>query len=405
MASHLAEFGWQPTVLTVDSRHYEESNDERLLDLLPKHLQVERTGALPARWCRPAGFGDVSLRAQWAMRSRVRKLVAQPGADLIFATVLPGYTSLVGAWAKARFNLSFVLDYQDPWVSDWGTRQPRFSKSGLAHWLATLLEPPAVRAANALTAVSGETLRTIRERKLIGPEVPVEIIPIGADLNDHATANRSGRSWIQRKTDDFVLVYTGTIIEGMLPSVRTLFHAVRTLQNEAPAKQVRIHFMGTSAQPNGRDSLGLERIAIETGVADWFRLEPRRIGYLDALRSMHDADVLLMLGSRDPHYTASKLFPCWLAGKPVLGLFHEDSSVNTLAHELGGVLVVRYGAVAGAETQTTALVEALRDLMRRGANALPPRNQTAIGPYSARGVAQKYAALFDRIVANPPVKS
>lgn len=412
LALRLREFGWQPVVVTVDARHYEEANDEASLALLPPALQVERVGAWTAQICRPLGFGDVSLRGQWAMRRKVQELVARNKVDLIFATVLPGYTSLVGAWAKRKFGLPFVLDYQDPWVSDWGARQARFSKAGLSHWLATKLEPRAVVAADALTAVSDKTLDTLRERNLIKPGLPVEIIPIGADVNDHAVAARLGRSRIQKSgvsgpssvvggqaQSDLHLAYIGTIIEGMLSSVRTLFRAVRALRDEGPARRVQVHFIGTSAQPEGRDLLGLERLASELGVGDLFQLEPRRIGYLDALRTMQEADALLLLGSQDPHYTASKIFPCWLSGKPVLALFHKASTVNDLAHQFGGVRVVTYNESAGAELKLEGVKAVLRDLLECGSTAVPPRNEPAFEPFSARGVARQYAVLFDRVAA------
>ncbi len=401
LATHLAEFGWQPIVVTVAAAQYEEPGDEASLSLLPPALRVERAGAWPSRICRPLGFGDVSLRAQSALRRKVGELVQQGEADLIFCTVLPGYTSLVGAWAKRKFNLPFVLDYQDPWVTDAGARQPRFSKAGLAHWLATRLEPGAVKCADALTAVSADTLRTLRERSLLRTDLPVETIPIGADAQDHTVAKRTGRSWINRGENEFVFAYTGTIIESMIPTVRTFFRAVRTLLDANPSRRLRVHFIGTSARPDGRDMLGLERLAEEIGVSKIFRLEPRRIGYLDALRTMQDADALLLFGSSDAHYTASKIFPCWLTGKPVLALFHAASTINQLARELGGVRVVSYDQENGAEQQLDKLTSALHGLMEHGLAALPSRNEAAFEPYSARGTAQRYAQLFDQVTNRP----
>ncbi|MCL4789408.1 MAG: glycosyltransferase [Verrucomicrobia bacterium] len=399
MSSKLCELAWKPVVVTVDPQHYEETNDEASLALLPHNLQVERVGAWPARFCRPLGIGDVSIRGQWTMRSKVRELVNRGNVDLVFATVLPGYTSLIGAWAKRKLGLPFVLDYQDPWVSDWSAKQPRLSKAGLSHWLARNLEPGAVAAADALTAVSGQTLNSLRVRHLLKTGVPTETIPIGADPNDHDVARRVGRSWIRRDPDEFVLAYTGTIIEGMLPCVRTLFRSVRALTDANPSPRILIHFIGTSADPSGKDALGLMGLAEELGVGRVFRLEPRRIGYLDALRSMQDADALLLLGSRASHYTASKLFPCWLSGKPVLALFHAASTVNELAAELGGVHLVKYDNQEGPETRVDETARVLRQLIEHDSVALRPRNQSAFEPYSSRGTAQRYAALFDRVVA------
>jgi hypothetical protein len=393
MASHLREFGWEPIVVCVKPDCYEEPNDEASLSLLPERLRVERVGAWPASVCRPLGFGDVSLRAQWALRRKVGELARRGEADLVFATVLPGYTSLVGAWAKREFNLPFVLDYQDPWVSDWGAKQPRLSKAGMAHWLAMKLEPRSVRAADALTAVSDETLRTLRERRLVRNGLPVEIFPIGADANDHVVAGRLGKSLIVRKPGEFALAYVGTITQRMLPSVRTLFCAAREVA------QLTLHFIGTSAQPNGSDPHALTQLAREYGIGGRFHVEPRRVGYLDALRTMQEADGLLLIGSTDSHYTASKIFPCWLAARPVLGIFHEKSTVNQLAYELGGVGLVTYDNASRPETCVWKVAEKLREILTAGLSALPLRNQAAFEPYSARSIAQTYAKLFDRVVA------
>lgn len=398
IASRLAEFGWEPIVIAVDPAEYEEECDSASLSLLPAHLRVERVAAFPKWMSRRLGLGDLGLRAQFTMRRKVGELVRQGEADVIFATVLSGYTSLVGAWAKRTFRLPFVLDYQDPWVSNTGALSPRLSKAGLSHSIAAQLEPSAVRASDAITAVSDETLATLRQRHLLGPKHPVEIIPIGADISDHVAAARVGRSWIQRTDKDFVIAYTGTITEGMLPSVRTMFRAVRLLMDSNPGRAPCLHFIGTSAQPNGGDTHRLQEIARELGISKVFRLEPRRIGYLDTLRTMGDADVLLLIGSHEPHYTASKIFPCWLSGKPIFALFHAASTVNELARELGGIDVVTYETGVEGERKVDDAFKALRTLMQYGLAALAPRNDVAFEPYSARGVARSYAALFDRIL-------
>lgn len=405
MASHLHRYGWKPIVLAVRAECYEGDNDAALVDLLPQHLRVERVNAWPARICRPLGFGDVSIRAQWALRRRVGEVVRRERADLIFCTVLPGYASLVGGWAKRKFSMPFVLDYQDPWVSDLEPRQPRLSKAGMSYWLATKLEPRAVAAADALTAVSDRTFDTLRARNLIKPSLPVEIIPIGVDSEDHVVAARDGKSLVPNSdlrspNSEFHLAYIGTVIEGMLPSVRTLFCSVRAVQEMHPARRLRIHFIGTSAQSNGQDTLGLEHLASNHGVRDAFRLEPRRIRYLDALRTMQDADALLLLGSQDAHYTASKLFPYWVANKPVLGLFHAASTVNELAHEVGGVRVITYDGNRPPETCVAAMTSVLSKLVTNGKSGLPPRNDSAFEPYTARGVACRFARLFDRLAVN-----
>src|SRR6266487_243880 len=340
MTHALKTYGWNPIVLTVDAGAYEGTLDLTSLRLLPEDLRIERVHALPKWLCRPFGIGDISLRAQWSLRSRVAKLIKTQQPSIIFATVLPGYTALVGSWAKRHFSIPFVLDYQDPWVPKLRNSRWSWGKADVARSLARWLEPKMLQNVDAITAVSDETLDTVRERKLIQPGTPTEIIPIGADENDHAIAAKQGRSHIVKKDGVLDLAYLGTLTERMLPALKMLLVAMRQVMRASPQRRLGLYLIGTSAQPNGQDKLGIVPMAREIGVSDLIKFEPRRVPYLDALRTMQDADLLLLLGSTDSHYTASKFFPCWLSGKPILALFHARSTVNELAQELGGVRVV-----------------------------------------------------------------
>ena len=46
------------------------------------------------------------------------------------------------------------------------------------------------------------------------------------------------------------------------------------------------------------------------------------------------------------------------------------------------------------------VVEKLQAILAGGVSALPPRIESAFEPYSARGVACRYAALFDRMLGS-----
>ena len=61
------------------------------------------------------------------------------------------------------------------------------------------------------------------------------------------------------------------------------------------------------------------------------------------------ASAILLLGSMERHYTASKLYPALLARRPILALFHEASSVVSILRDAGSeptVRVVAYGRSA-----------------------------------------------------------
>lgn len=397
MASYLAEFGWEPVVLTVRPECYEGPLDEGLRAVVPERVRVVRVGAWSAAICRRMGIGDIALRAQRAMRHRAGQMMQAGEVDLVFASVQPGYGGLVGAWMKRRWGIPFVLDYQDPWVPQPSAPLQWLSKGAWAERIARWLEPGMVRCADALTAVSDMTLDSLRSRHLVRAGIPVEIIPIGADAADHELAARLGGARRKPTTDEWVFAYVGTLTQRMLPAARAALLAVGELARRHPSRRFKMQFIGTSAQPDGRDPHGLKQMAAECGVGDLFELEPRRIAYLDSLRAMQDADALLLLGSTDPHYTASKLFPCWLSGRPVCGLFHEASTVNALAGELGGVGVVTYHEARGPGERVPEFAALLAEVSVRGLQALPARRETGFEPHSARSVARRFGALFDRV--------
>lgn len=396
LASGLPAFGWNPIVVAVKAECYEEAGDEKLLALCPPEVRLERVSAWPARVCRPLGIGDISLRGQSALRRRVGQIVQREGVDVIFCSVLPGYTSLIGAWAKRRFGVPFVLDYQDPWVSEWGACQPVFSKAGLAHRLATWLEPGAVKEADALTAVSDGTLETLRSRKLIRDVTPVEIIPIGADSRDHLVAREHGTTLIPCERDAFHVAYLGTLTSRMLPALEAFCSALR-IAEERTSTPIVLHLIGTSAQPGGEDVHGLDSIIARSRIRSRVRVHPARISYLDALRTMQNADLLLLIGSTDAHYTASKIFPYWLSGKPMFALFHESSTVAALSADLGGVSSVLYNDARPPAAVVGDVAERLGSIVSQNPDAVPPRNEANFSRYSSKGIAQRYARLFDRV--------
>lgn len=394
MSRGLASQGWKPTIVTVDAAHYEEASDPPLLRLLADGIRIESVSAWPSRLCRPLGFGDISLRGQWAMRRRVRELVREIRPSLIFATVLPGYTALVGSWAKRHFNIPFILDYQDPWVAS-GPNASLLSKAGLASRIALWLEPKVLPWVDALTAVSDDTLNSLRSRNLIRPSVPVEIIPIGADPNDHKIAAQHGSSLIKRSEDTFHVAYLGTLTDRMLPALRALLHAVANARG-ANERKIVLHLIGTSARPDGEDQHNLKALVLEAGLEGSVHLHPARVGYLDALRTMQEADLLLLIGSTDSHYTASKLFPYWLSGKPIMGLFHKDSTIVNLTQELGGAALVLYNELGGPETRIRETTAVLTGIIN-GDGTIPARDENSFDAYASEGVASRYASLFDKI--------
>ena len=151
LAPHLPAHGWQPTVLTVDPRDYEGRLDPDLLASVPPDVRVVRTRAWPAGASRAVGVGDLGVRAFRGLWQGASALLAAERFDAVFITIYPSYPALLGPLLKRRFTFAYVLDYQDPWVGEWGRTagplpggRPDF-KSRFSRVVAARLEPYALR--------------------------------------------------------------------------------------------------------------------------------------------------------------------------------------------------------------------------------------------------------------------
>src|SRR5262249_36584720 len=159
--------------------------------------------------------------------------------------------------------------------------------------------------------------------------------------------------------------------------------------------RVRLNFIGTSNQPNDDLTYRVRPLAEAEGVSDAVREIPRRLPYMDALGALARSDGVLLVGSDEPHYTASKIYPALMSGRPFLSLFHFASSAHAILTAAGGGR-----AFAFATSEELAALEApLADGLRTIAAApesLGRADRSAYAPYEARAIARRFAGIFDR---------
>src|SRR5262249_52972262 len=81
---HLPEFGWEPVVVTVRPEFYQERTDPELMTLLPPGLEVIRTAAVPPKWPRGRGVGDLALRSLRHLYKAVAGLCRSRRVDVLY---------------------------------------------------------------------------------------------------------------------------------------------------------------------------------------------------------------------------------------------------------------------------------------------------------------------------------
>lgn len=404
-AQHLEEFGWRPTVITTDPKYYEGEVDTENERLLPPSLQVIRTPAFSSSWTRKVGLGDIGMRSLWYHWRALVQLCRERKVDLIFITAPPHVPLILGRLIKMLYGIPYVLDYQDPWVTDYYWKLPRAQrppKWALAYTLARTLEPFALKRADHIVTVSRGTSDSVMARyDWLKDSEPSEI-PLGGETADFEYLRSHPRpATIFDPSDGLRHVsYVGAISQAMTPVVKAICLALRAGLERAPELfgRLRLHFVGTSYAANAEGEYKALPLAREAGVEHLVDERPERVSYLDSLQLLFDSHALILIGSEEPHYTASKIFPYILAQQPLLAVFHEASSVVSIMRETRAGHVVTYDSAAELESKTVEISEEFERLLLLPPEYQPPTCWKAFEPYTTRAMSARLAEVFDKIV-------
>ena len=408
LAPHLPAFGWDPTVLTVEPSAYEGALDPDLTRLVPSSLRVLHAPAWPARVTRTFGIGDLGLRSLSGLRRVADQVLRRERFDALFITIFPSYPALLGPLLKRQHHIPFVLDYQDPWVGSWGYDVGGAAdgtadlKSRLSRALAKTLEPPVVRAADAITAVSARTYEDVLARVTDAHPKRCEAIPLGFELRDLELLLREPRRnpYFDGSDGYLHLCYVGTVLPMGFDVLRALLRAVVQLREQAPSifRRVRLHFFGTSNQRDPDAAARVLPVARELGLEEVVTEVPPRLDYLDALNVQLHAHALLLLGSSQPHYTPSKVFPAILSGRPILAIYHSASPVIELLERRPRAVTVMFDEAHPIEGRVRAIADAFERLAAPADySAVPVDEDVRLERWSTASLAGTLAAVLDEV--------
>jgi hypothetical protein len=166
----------------------------------------------------------------------------------------------------------------------------------------------------------------------------------------------------------------------------------------------QLHFIGTDYAAGKHAREWVMPIARNLGIEQKVSETPHRVGYFEALCCLLDADALIVPGSDDATYTASKIYPYIAAQKPLLTVFHQQSSVNdVMATTKAGT------AVSFTEDQSVAQVadEIWNKWYVPKQYLIPPStNWEKLEPFTAKSMTAKLVNIFEQVVAeaNPSRK-
>jgi len=395
--NYLPDYGWEPTVLTVENA-MEKMLEPALLQEVRPGTRIERVPFMSDLVARKIGkifrlllpevrvaeglswrFQNIwkcpDLWATWrptAVRRAV-ELFQIEEYDCIFATGFPWTSFLVARDIAQRTGKPYVLDFRDLWTSweaDWD------SSSRFVRWLSNRQELIVVRDASAIITVSDTLARVLTDMLPISSECPVVSITNGYDPVDfqveQARTNSNGKVRI---------VYTGVWKAGYSP--KALYDAMQLIQRDFPDVVQRLDVLCAGFPPGSYGQNSLDNMVQELG----------RVAHSEAIALMKSADALFLPVAEGDYAIGSlpgKLFEYLGSGKPIIAVVPAESEVAQVLNRIGGAIRLDPGDING-------LAKVLVDIAQAGGPTWGISDPSLTACYKRRYLTSKLAEVLSSV--------
>lgn len=403
--SYFVEFGWDLTVLCIDSKFIEGIDDPNLLATVPENIEVIKSKAISPELSRKLKLRNLAFRAIPFLIKSTARYFEENYFDLVYFSNTVFLTMPLGRYWLKKYGVPYILDFQDPWLSDYydrtGTTPPggKF-KYAIANSLAKIFEPFTMRKVTHITSVSPDYPQVLSKRYPWLKPSQFTVLPFGASEKDFEILTSLD---IQQRIFDpndgcKHWVYVGRGGEDMAFSLKNLFAAIQQHRQKFPEiwQKVRLHFIGTKYSIFDH-SKPIEAIAKFYNLDDIATEYPERIPYFEALKVLTDSQGILIIGSDDQGYSASKVYPCILARKPLLAILHQNSLVVDVIESCKAGQVVTF-----ANTST----DNIADILTRKLDWLLSQTDECstdwqvFQKYTAREMTSTLCDIFNEVVSN-----
>ncbi len=397
-AQHLPSFGWEPVILTVHEKFYEEKLDMNLLKLLPTNLRVEKVNAFSNKKIRI--IGDIGLRGFFQLYKKAKTLIKNEKLDFLYIPIPSFYCALLGRRLQASTGIKYGIDYIDPWVHTFPGSEKFFSRHWLSTKLAKFLEPIAVKKASLITGVSEGYYQPVLERNPHLKNIVTGAMPYGGEPQDHEIVHSLHiEPYLFKKNNSKIqFVYAGAMLPKAYVPLEKIFKSI--VSNKSEFLNVEFHFIGTGKSPNDKSGFNIKPLAEKYNLWQNIVFEyPSRIPYLDVLVHLNIATGIFILGSTEPHYTPSKVYQAILSEKPIFAILHKESSaVKVIENANAGISLSFSGEsdISFIEQQFVNSFIFFKEFMTNFKKEQV--NIKLFDEYSASAVTKKLSLLLDQVL-------
>lgn len=395
IANFLHEFSWKPIVLTVNERHYEEPLDYDINQTVRKEVEVIKADAWPViSLFGKRILGDIAIRSFYSLYRKALAIIRTSKIDFIWIPIPSWYTALLGRLLYQKTQIPYGIDYIDPWVSKLSPYDKIGSRAWISNQIAKILEPYAVKNASLITGVSTAYYLDVLARNFTSRPIKHVGMPYGFDPGDHQI-ELAGLDcpWPEDGSVE-PYVYAGAFLPQSHLFISSFCKALQVLEARGQlSPKVHFYFFGTGFY-RGKT---IAEYASEAGLSARITEYQQRLPFLHIQHYLRKCKGLLIIGSTEKHYTASKTFQCLITKNPIWAVFHRESSAALFLQEShADSFLTRYTDGMTESELVPIFISTLARFLQNSFTWSP--DLKALEPYSARSSAEVLVKAIESVV-------
>ena len=394
-SAYLRENGWEPMVLTISPRAYEQTSDDQMAEI-PAGMVVERAFGLDTsrhlsfRDRYPGWLAQPDRWISWLPGAvwRGMGMIKRYRPSVIMSTYPIATAHLIGLGLQRISGLPWIADFRDSMT------EPGYPRDPLTWRIHRRLETAIVRRCARAVFTTEGTLQMYAERYPEKPASNWSVIENGFDEENFRDAESGFESRPLGQPGQLTLIHSG-ILYPQERDPKPFFAALRALKDagEISAGQLQVVLRATGSDNLYRPMLN------DLGLTDIVKLAPT-VSYREALREMLQADGLLLFqAGMCNHQIPAKLYEYLRAGRPIFTLTDPNGNTASSLRVANALDIVDI-------TDTDDIASGLRRFLGRlkeGVSEGVPRETANL--HSRRSRTRELAALLDQVVEGNPLSN